>query len=84
MLKLHNPQTFCFQGLHPLAHPIHGLTKRNIFHFACDMVRYVCLTVAIKDLIAYGFAWFLMIHQSTKDVLDFQHDLLQLLGFNLE
>jgi hypothetical protein len=48
------------------------------------MAHSICLTVVIKDIIAYGFTWFLMIHQSAEDVLDFQHDLLQFLGFNLE
>lgn len=68
--------------LHPLVHLICGLTKCNILHFSRDMAHSICLIVAIKDLIAYGFVWFQMIHQSEEDVLDSQYDLLRFLGFN--
>jgi hypothetical protein len=65
MYKLHSPQTFCFHKLHPLVHLICGLTKCNILHFAPEyMAHSICLMVAIKYLINYGFVWFLMIHQS--------------------
>ncbi len=56
--------------LHPFTHPIRGLTKRNILHFPHDMVHSICLTIVIKNLIDYGFLWFLTIHRNAEDVLD--------------
>jgi hypothetical protein len=70
--------------LHPLAHPIDGLTKRNILHFAHDMAHSVHLTIVVQDLVDYSFAWFPKIHQSHEDVFSSQHDLLGLLGFDHE
>jgi hypothetical protein len=70
--------------LHPLAHPIDGLTIRNILHFARDMAHSVPLTVVVQDLVDYDFAWFPKIHQSHEDVFSSQHDLLGLLGFDHE
>jgi hypothetical protein len=64
--------------LHPLAHPIDGLTKRNILHFACDMAHSVRRTVVVQDLVDYDFAWFPKIHQSHEDVFSSRHDLLGL------
>jgi hypothetical protein len=82
MPKPHIPQTFCFHRLHPLTHPIHGLTKHNILHFTHDMAHFVHLMVVVQDAIDYGFPWFPKIHQSHENVSNSQHDLLGLLSFN--
>jgi hypothetical protein len=70
--------------LHPFVHPIHGLIKHNILHFACDMVHFICLMVVVQDVFKYEFAWFPKIHQSHEDVYSSWHDLLGLLSFDHE
>ncbi len=70
--------------MHPFAHPICGLTKRNILHFVRDMVHSIRLMVVVQDVLNYGVAWFPNIHQSHEDVFSSWHDLLGLLGFDHE
>jgi hypothetical protein len=62
------PRNFWVHKLHPFAHPIVGLTKCNILHFARDMAHSTRLTIVVQDLVDYNFAWFLKIHQSHEDV----------------
>jgi hypothetical protein len=70
--------------LHPLAHPIHGLTKHNILHFTRDMAHYVHLTVTVQNWLTTASHGFPKIHQSHEDDCSFWHDLLGFLGFDHE
>jgi len=38
---------FLVRKLHPLVHPIHGLTICNILHFSYDMAHDVCLMIVV-------------------------------------
>jgi len=74
------PQTFWVHMLHP----IRGLIRCKILHFACDMAHFICLMVVVQDVFNYGFAWLPKIHQSHEDVYSSWHDLLGLLSFDHE
>ncbi len=77
---------FCkstFGRLHPLAHANKGLTLRNILHYCREQGDSIRLTIAVQDVLDFGFLWFPKLRSCHEDITQCRQDLLGLLGFDL-
>jgi hypothetical protein len=60
-----------------------GTNSYNILHYCHEQGHFVRLTIAVQDVIDYGFLWFPKLHQCNEDVAQCRRDFLGLFGFNL-